>query len=89
MKIDLEKIKRDLTTSKKALFLLEFPELANEINDVATKPYSNMLVKDFQNKLLDTENLNTKLQHIYGGEIDEVDLSYNFVAKGLFLVLLY
>lgn len=82
MKVNFERIRRDIISTRKDLFLLEFPELQHEINEVAKKPYSNLVCKDFQNKLTNVSDIKEKLQSIYEREITELDLQYNFILKG-------
>ncbi len=73
MLIDYQAIKRDIQTDKSALFIQEFPDVKDAIEQFKAKPTCGSCEQNVIPKLMANPKLTEKLKLIYGEDI-QVDL---------------
>ena len=67
--INFDVIKKDLTSDKKDIFYLEFPDLKKVLDDVVAKPTCGICINALSTSLFAHPQIDEKLKIIYGNDI--------------------
>jgi len=67
--VDYQKIKQDMLNEYQDLYLIEFPEVKAEIEEVRKSPKCSICDNKFTTKFFNIKNVTDKLKLIYGKDI--------------------